>query len=466
MDGLDAFRHLSVEAFLVPLLLQLAVILLAARLFAALGRRIGQPSVVGEIVAGLVLGPSLFGWLAPDAWQWLFRPTFAGVPHELSDPLFAKVFAVLSELGLILLLFLVGLEFDFGHLAPRDSRGTKWKSALGIALTGIIVPFAFGIGLAPLMHPHLEPHPDHGPVPELGFALFLGVALSITAIPVLARIMMELSITRTRLGAITITAAAVDDALGWILLATVAAVVRTGFEPVATVIMVGETVGFFLAMVFVVRPIMKRWVRWTLRRGDIGLDAFAVLMAVLFGCAIVTDLIGIFAVFGAFLLGAVLSGEHEFREKMSAKLGDFVAGFLLPIFFTSTGLRTNVGSLGSPILALWAVAIFAAAAIGKFAGCGIAARLGGFSRRESACIGAMMNTRDLMALVAINLGHELGVIPPSVFCILVLTALGTTMMTTPLLVWLMPGTELEPHVRRSGFVLNRVPPVAAGGVSS
>ncbi|HEX4590524.1 MAG TPA: cation:proton antiporter [Gemmataceae bacterium] len=455
--GLDAFRHLSVEEFLVPFLLQLAVILLAARAFAALGRRIGQPSVVGEIVAGLVLGPSLFGWLAPEAWQWLFRPTFAGVPHDLSDPLLARVIDVLSQLGLILLLFLVGLEFDFGHL--------RWHgpAALSISLTGIVVPFALGLGLAPLLHPHLEQHPEHGPIPAVGFALFLGVALSITAIPVLARIMMELSITRTGLGAITITAAAVDDALGWILLATVAAIVRTGFEPTATTVMIAETVGFVLAMIFVVRPLMTRWVRWVLRRGELGLDALAVLLAVLFGCSIVTGLIGIFAVFGAFLLGAVLSGEHEFREKVSAKLRDFVSGFLLPIFFTSTGLRTNIGSLGSPVLMLWGLAIFAAAVVGKFGGCALAARFGGFSRRESACIGAMMNTRGLMALVAINLGHELGVIPPSVFCILVLTALGTTMMTTPLLLRLMPGTELEPHVRKSGFAPPNPAPVAAGG---
>jgi Kef-type K+ transport system membrane component KefB len=459
--GLDAFRHLSVESLLVPVLLQLAVILLAARAFAALVRRIGQPSVVGEVIAGLVLGPSLFGWLAPAAWACLFRPTFPGVPHELSDPLLAKVFDVLSQLGLILLLFLVGLEFDFGHL--------RWhgKAALGISLTGIAVPFAFGLGLAPLIHPFLEPHPDHGPVPALGFALFLGTALSITAIPVLARIMMELGITRTRLGAITITAAAVDDAAGWILLATVAAVVRTGFEPAATAAMVGETLGFGLVMGFVVRPILKRWVRWVMRRrGDLGLDALAVLLAVLFGCSIITGLIGIFAVFGAFLLGAVLSDEHEFRERVSAKLHDVVMSFLLPIFFTLTGLRTNMSTLGSSALALWGMAIFAAAVVGKLGGCGLAARLGGLSRREAGCVGAMMNTRGLMALVAINLGNELGVIPPSVYCMLVLTALGTTMMTTPLLLWLMPGTELEPHIRASGFVTQVDRPVAAGGVSS
>jgi Kef-type K+ transport system membrane component KefB len=458
--GVDAFRHLSVEQFLIPLLLQLAVILLAARVFAWLGRRVGQPSVVGEIVAGLVLGPSLFGWLAPAAWAWLFRPTFSGVPHDLSDPLFAKVFAVLSQLGLILLLFLVGLEFDFGHL--------RWhgKAALGISLTGIVIPFALGLGLAPLMHPFVEPHPDGGPVPALGFTLFLGVSLSITAIPVLARIMMELNITRTRLGAITITAAAVDDAAGWILLATIATIVRTGFEPAASLMMVVETLAFFLAMVFVVRPVMKRWVRWTLRRGDLGLDAVAVLLAILFGCAIITGLIGIFAVFGAFLLGAMLSDEHEFRAAVSVRFRDFITGFLLPIFFTSTGLRTDVGSLGSLTMALWAVVVFAAAVVGKLGGCGLAARLGGFSRREAACIGAMMNTRGLMELIVINLGHELGVIPPSVFCMLVLMALGTTMMTTPLLLWFMPGTELEPHVRASAFVQEKGPPVATGAAIS
>jgi Kef-type K+ transport system membrane component KefB len=312
--------------------------------------------------------------------------------------------------------------------------------------------------LAGIIHPSLEPHPETGTaVPPGGFALFLGVALAITAIPVLARIMMELNITRTRLGTIAITAAAIDDTAGWILLATVSAVVRTQFEPMATARMVGETIAFALGMVFVVRPTVKRWIRWTMnRRGEFGLGALAILLAILFGCSVLTASIGIFAVFGAFMLGAVLSDELEFQAAVSAKLRDVATGFLLPIFFTATGLRTNIGSLGSWTMALWAAIVFAAAIFGKLAGCGFAARWSGFSLRESACIGAMMNTRGLMELVVVNLGYELRVLPPSVYCMLVLMALGTTLMTMPLLRRLAAETELAPLIAKSAAADGRM----------
>lgn len=449
MNAAEAVSRLHVEELVVHLLAQLAVILPLARLFAVVGRRLGQPYAVGEIIAGLVLGPSFFKWVAPAAWSWLFQPELGGLGPELSAALMGKVFAVLSQLGLILLLFIVGLEFDFSHL--------KWNgpAALAISLAGIILPMGFGAVLAPLMHPALEVHPATGqPVPLLGFALFLGVALSITAIPILGRMMIELNITRTRLGVITIAAAAVDDAAGWILLATVAGIVRSSFEPGGLVRMVAETVGFTVFMIVVARPLLTPWLVKVLKQneGELGLNALAVVLALLFGCAIVTGSIGIFAIFGAFLFGAVLSGVPGFRDAASGKLRDFVTGFFLPIFFTSTGLRTNIGSLGSIEMWLWAAAVFAAALLGKFGGCGIAARLSGFPAREAACIGVMMNTRALMELIVINAGFELGVIPPSVYCMLVFMALGTTVMTTPILLWLMTGTELEPCIRASGFL--------------
>jgi Kef-type K+ transport system membrane component KefB len=212
-------------------------------------------------------------------------------------------------------------------------------------------------------------------------------------------------------------------------------------------------------MIVLIRPMMKRWIRWTMHsQGDLGIGSLAILLAVLFGCAVLTGLIGIFAVFGAFMLGAVLSDEHEFRVAVSSKLRDVVTGFLLPVFFTSTGLRTNIGSLGSWTMAMWAAIVFVAAVIGKLAGCGLWARWSGFSVRESACIGAMMNTRGLMELVVVNLGYELRVIPPSVYCMLVLMAFGTTLMTTPLLRRLAPGTELETPIRESASR-----PAAVGG---
>jgi Kef-type K+ transport system membrane component KefB len=349
----------------------------------------------------------------------------------------------LSQVGLILLLFLIGLEADFSHLHRHG------RSALVMAAAGIAVPFALGLGLAGVLWPHVG-----ADLPELGFSLFLGTALSITAIPVLGRILLELNITRTRLGSITLAAAAVDDASGWILLATVAALVQGHLDPGRTVLMAAETVGFLLVMIFVARPLLRAWSRYALRQGDaeISVTALAVLLAVVFACALVTNVIGIFAVFGAFVLGGVLSSEETFRHAVSRRLRDLVTAFFVPLFFAYTGLRTDVGSLESWELWLLCGLVLVAAIAGKLGGCALAAWLSGFTARESVCVGALMSTRGLMALIVINLGKDLGVVPDSVFCMLVLMALATTAMTTPVLLRAMRGTELEPHVLRSGFV--------------
>lgn len=443
-EWLHALRHLSVEDLLLPLLLQLAIIIGAARLFAILFRKLGQPSVVGEIAAGLILGPSVLGRLFPGLFQAIFHPTTAEMPAVLFDSLMGWILTTLSQLGLIFLLFLIGLEFDFGHL--------RWqgKAALGISLAGIALPFGLGFGLAHLMHPQVAPS-----IPVFEFSLFLATALSITALPILGRMMMELNITRTRLGTITISAAAVDDAMGWILLAATAAIVRAEFRLVDSLRMTASTVAFGAFMILVARPLLCRWIRSTLRRheGVLTVNNLALLLMVLFGCAMVTNLIGIFAIFGAFILGAVLSTEEQFRLAVNQRLRDLVTAFFLPIFFAYTGLRTDVGTLGSTALWSFCCLLTLAAIVGKLGGCGVAAWLGGFSLRESVCVGTLMNTRALMALIVINVGKDLGVIPDSVFCMLILMALVTTFMTTPLLLRLVSGTELEPHIRQSGFLL-------------
>ena len=454
LEAARSLAHLDTEKLLLPILLQLIVIVAAARLFGALARRVGQPSVVGEIVAGLVLGPSFLGWLFPDAFAAVFRPSL-GIGQELSDALLAKVFTVIAQIGLIFLLFLVGLEFEGRHVREHG------RAAVFISIAGIVVPFALGASLAPLIHPYLEPHPARGqPVPLLGLTLFLGVALAITAIPVLGRIMMELGITRTRLGAITITAAAVDDAVGWILLASVAAVVHANFDPAATIRMGGLTIAFVLFMIFVARPLMLRYFNASFRRsgGEVGPTAMAMLFVGLFLSAVATNLIGIFAVFGAFLFGAVLSGQPQVREAARAKLRDVVTGFFVPVFFTYTGLRTDITGLKSTAVLWIGAAIIVAAVGGKLIGCGLAARASGFRWKEAGIIGAMMNARGLMALIAVNLGYELGVVPPSLYAVLVIMALITTMLTTPLLLWLRRGTELEEPIARSGFVRSFHPP--------
>ena len=440
--------HLDAESLLLPILLQLIVIIATARLFGSLARRIGQPSVVGEIIAGLLLGPSLLGWLVPDAFASVFRPSLPGIQQPLADAALAKIFTVISQIGLIFLLFLVGLEFEGSHVRQHG------RAAVLISLAGIAVPFALGAGLAPIIHSHLEPHPAGGPVPLLGLTLFLGVALSITAIPVLGRIMMELGITRTRLGAITITAAAVDDAIGWILLATVAAVVKSNFDAIETLRMVGLTVAFVLLLLFVARPLLVRYFTASMHRnsGKLSPNALAVLFVSLFLCAVATNLIGIFAVFGAFLFGAALSDQSELREAAKTKLHDVVTGFFVPVFFTYTGLRTDISSLHGATVWLIAVALIAAAVIGKLVGCGLAARASGFRWKEAGIIGSMMNARGLMGLIAINLGYELGVVPRSLFSVLVLMALATTMLTTPMLLWLRKGTEIEEPITKSGFL--------------
>jgi Kef-type K+ transport system membrane component KefB len=450
LASLEPLVKLDVEHLLLPVLVQLAVIIAAARTFGALARRFGQPSVVGEIVAGLLLGPSLLGWLWPEAFAAVFRPELHGVDPALTDAVMPKIFTVIAQLGLIFLLFLVGLEFEFDHIR------THGRSAVLISLAGIAVPFALGAALAPLIHPYLEPHPAGGgkPVSLLGLTLFLGVALSITAIPVLGRIMMELNITRTRLGAITIAAAAVDDVCGWVLLASVAAVVRSNFDPLETLRMVGLTVGFALVMWFAVRPALVRFFAYSLRanRGRLGATGLAVLLVSVLLSAIATNLIGIFAVFGPFVLGAVLSDQADLRRAAHAKLHDVVTGFFVPVFFTYTGLRTDVGALHGT--AVWFVcgAVVVAAVVGKFVGCGLAARVGGFTWKESGIIGAMMNARGLIALIVINAGYELGVVPKSLYCVLVLMAVATTAMTTPLLLRLRKGTEIEEPIARSGFL--------------
>jgi Kef-type K+ transport system membrane component KefB len=445
----QSLKGLHVEAVLLPLLWQVGLIILVARVCASLFRRMGQPGTVGEIAAGLLIGPSVLGKLAPDLFQSIFHPVLEGVPLAVSDQLFRWILTSFSQFGLILLLFLIGMEFDFKHLKVSG------KSAMAVSVIGVVFPFVLGFFVAEILHSQVGQGID-----KLGFQLFLGTAMSITAIPVLGRIMMELGITRSKIGALTISAAAVNDAIGWILLATVAGMVKSrvsgggGIDRGQASWMLFETVLFGVGMVLVVRPLLRKWVARAMRneQQELSLNQMAILLVILFACAIVTNLIGIFAIFGAFVLGAILSEEHEFREAVNRKFMDFVTAFFLPIFFAYTGARTDIGTLGSPLL--WGLCglVLLAAIVGKFGGCGLAAWLTGSRPREAACIGVMMNTRGLMELVVINVGKDLGVIPDSVYCMLVLMALLTTVMTTPILLRTMRGTELEPLIEASGFL--------------
>ena len=449
---LVGLTHLRLDTLIVPVLTQLVVIIAVARLAGIAARRLGQPAVVGETVAGLLLGPSLFGAVFGDTFRAVFYPVLPGVDPHLSRVTIQMVFEVLKELGLIFLLFLIGLEFEFGHLKGNG------RATLAVSLVGVVVPFALGVGVTALVHPTIASAAGGPAIPLWHTALFVGVTMSVTAIPVLGRMMLEMGITRTRLGAIVLTAAAIEDAVVWILLATVAAVVsaaRDGaaeYDPWQAVAMLGLTVGFTAFVFLVVRPVLVWYFRRSLAaNGGLSLTALAVLFVAMFACAIATGRIGIFAIFGPFLLGVALSDQEELRIAVAARLRDVVAGFFLPIFFTYTGLRTDVGGLGGGAMWLVAAAVLAAAVLGKVVGCGITARLCGFSARESAAVGAMMNTRGLVGLIVVTVGDDLGVIPKSLSCILVLTAVLTTVMTTPLLLLLRKGTELEAPMRASGF---------------
>ncbi len=435
ISNLLAAGGVETEERLLLVLIQLVVIIVVARVFAALFRKLGQPTVVGEILAGLILGPSVLGKF--EAAEWL--PNISG---HIFDPSVAPVFTVLSQIGLILLLFLIGLEFEFSHL--RSSG----RAALGISIAGVAAPYVLGIGVGALVYPHVQETHNH-----LGFLLFMGTAMSITALPVLGRILMELKISRTRVGTIAITAAAVNDAIGWILLAGVSAMVQARFRILHSLGMIALTAGFALLMFLFVRPAMRWWIRRTLRDSHhtLGLNEMAVVLVVLFLCAVATNLIGIFAIFGAFMFGAILSDQVEFREAIVRSFREFVTVFFLPIFFTYTGLRTDIGTLHNPTMWILAGVVLLAAIAGKFGGCATAAWMSGCSRRDSVCIGVMMNTRGLMELVVVNIGYEMKVIPQSVYCMLVIMAVVTTVVTTPILRLTTRGTELEEGMMQSGF---------------
>jgi Kef-type K+ transport system membrane component KefB len=440
-------RKTSVEGVLLPILVQLAIILLFGRIMAIFARKLGQPEAVGEITAGLMLGPSLFGRVWPSLHNGIFHPHIHGLADNMQpvfDSVLHWIFTILSQLGLILLLFLIGLEFDFSHLRA------KGKAAAAISISGIVAPFVLGIGLAQIIHGYLCVGTNAN-IEILSFSLFMGAAMSITALPILGRMMMEMGITQTRLGVIVISSAAIDDVAGWIMLATVAAIVRGNLNLVSIILMISYTLGFAILLLNILGPQLRKWAFSIVQpeTKQIAPIHFAIILAAILGCSIITSKIGIFAIFGAFLLGATLSPVVRFRDAMHLKLHDIVTVFFLPIFFTYTGLRTRVDALNEPYLWLICAGVIGVACLGKFGGCSLAARLAGFSTHESLCVGAMMNTRALMELIVINIGKDLGVIPDSLFCMLVLMALFTTITTMPCLLWFMRGTEIEPYIRKN-----------------
>jgi Kef-type K+ transport system membrane component KefB len=408
------------EALLFFILLQLTLIVLAARIGGQLAQRVGQSPAVGEIIVGILLGPSLFGLLAPELFQYVFHSTPAA-PMQM-----------LSQIGLVLLMFQIGLEFDFAHLIERNNR----RAVTFIATASMVAPFALGFGFgyvsAPLLSPGVNP---------LASALFIATAFSITALPILGRIMMEFKITRLPIGVIAISAAAINDVVGWLLLALVTALALAQFSAAAFALKVTLVGLFFVAWWFVVRPLLKRVIHASQARpvpigekagrGKLTHNLLGILLAAIFISAMTTYQLGIFAIFGGFMMGVILHDEHELIEAWKERIGHFVMVFFLPIFFTYTGLRTNVGGLDSAAAWGWCLLLIALATLGKFGASYLAARWAGMSHHEGKVIGIMMNTRALMELIVINVGYDLGVISQQVFTMLVLMAIFSTVITTP-----------------------------------
>ena len=409
----SAFTHMLDNARLpLPrLLLQLMVIVFMARALGTVARRLGQPPVIGEIAAGVLLGPSLLGWMAPDTSAFLFPST--------SMP----ILQLLSQLGVLLFMFLVGVELEPAYLRGRA------QTAIAVSHFSIIIPFTLGVALSLALYTRYAP-PG---VPFHAFALFCGIAMSITAFPVLARILQERNLTHTPLGTTAITCAAVDDVTSWTILAFVVAITTAGGAIETLLAIVGLSAMFVLTMIVVGRPLLRRVLNPE-RIGDSGdKERMAAVLVVLLAAALATEMIGIHALFGAFIAGAIMPVGGTFRAALRARLESVNSVLLLPLFFAYTGLRTQIGLLDS--VSSWAIclAIIVVATAGKLGGTVIAARWTGLSWRDSIALGALMNTRGLMELVALNLGYDLGILTPEMFAMMVLMALVTTAMTGPLL---------------------------------
>lgn len=406
-DFVDALMH-NIQHPLALLLAQIVTIILVARLFGWICNKIGQPAVIGEMLAGIVLGPSLVGMYFPEFSAALFPA------HSLGNLQF------LSQIGLILFMYIVGMELDLKVLR------NKAHDAVVISHASIILPFALGISLAYFIYSSFAPEG----VQFISFGLFIGIAMSITAFPVLARIIQERGIHKTRLGTIVITCAAADDITAWCLLAAVIAIVKAG-SLTSSLYVIVLAIAYVIFMVKVVRPFLKRIGDLHSSRGNISKPIVALFFLTLILSSYTTEVIGIHALFGAFMAGAIMPENVKFRNIFIEKVEDVALVLLLPLFFVFTGLRTQIGLLNDPYLWQLTAVIILVAVAGKFIGSALAAKFVGQSWKDSLTIGALMNTRGLMELVVLNIGYDLGVLSPEIFAMMVIMALVTTFMTGP-----------------------------------
>jgi Kef-type K+ transport system membrane component KefB len=408
LDHFSDTIHHNVVHPLAILILQILTIIFTARTFGFLFNKIGQPTVIGEILAGIFLGPSLIGMWFPEFSLFLFPKASLGNLQ------------LLSQIGLVLFMFVIGMELDLKLLK------NKAQEAVIISHASIIIPYALGMGLAFFIYEEFAPTG----VEFTSFALFMGIAMSVTAFPVLARIIQERNLTKTKLGAIAITCAAADDITAWCILAAVIAIVKAG-SFMSSLFTIAFAVGYLLIMLKLVQPFLKRFGEVYSNKESLSLNVIAAIFGILLISSFATEIIGIHALFGAFLAGAIMPPSMNFRRLLIEKVESISLGLFLPLFFVFTGLRTQIGLLND--IHLWMVCgmIILVAIAGKFGGSMLAARFVGQSWKESLSIGALMNTRGLMELVVLNIGYDLGVLSPAVFAMLVIMAIVTTFMTGP-----------------------------------
>ncbi len=406
---------------LFKLVLQIAVILGVCRVVGSLFRRFGQPRVVGEMFAGILLGPSLLGWMAPGASAYLFPPASLGFLNAL------------SQIGVVVFMFLVGLGINPNELKKHG------HAAVLTSHVSITAPFVLAAFLALYLYPRLS----DDSVAFTSFALFMGSAMSVTAFPVLARILIERGLLQSRLGTVAIASAAVDDVTGWCILAYIVVLTRSAHSGTSIWMTIGGIVVFALVMIYGVRHLLGgmqvSYEKWE----GLSENRLALMLLLVFGAALCTEWLGLHLLFGAFMMGAIMPKEQKFVQYVLDRFETITVTLLLPLFFAFTGLRTNIGLLKGGEMWMYCGLIVLVATVGKLGGSTLASWLTGMPIREAAGLGTLMNTRGLMELVILDIGLDIKVISPALFSMMVVMALITTFMATPLLEWFCPDRILR-----------------------
>lgn len=406
---------------LFTLVLQIAVILAACRLMGSLFKNMHQPRVVGEMFAGILLGPSLLGWIAPHFSAYLFPAASLGFLNAL------------SEVGVVIFMFLVGLGIN-----PKELK-KQGHAAILTSHVSITAPFV----LAAILSIYLYPRLSDESVAFASFALFMGASMSITAFPVLARILAERDMLGSRLGTLAVACAAVDDVTGWCILAYIVVLIRSAQAMSSIWVTLGGIVIFAVAMIYGVRRLLQGYETFYRRNQGLSENMLALLLLLVLGSALVTERLGIHLLFGSFLMGAIMPKEPKFVRYILDRFETITVTLLLPLFFAFTGLRTNIGLVKGQEMWMYSGLIILVAVLGKLGGSMVAAWFSGMPVREAAGLGALMNTRGLMALVILDIGLDIKVISPALFSMMVLMTLVTTFMTSPVLELICPDKMIR-----------------------